>query len=1641
MLPERILKLDIQNKRLLSVLYGKVDDFFITADIIRFNFEEIFYLYLKNQGFDSVVFYNSIEKFYSFSDQDILRLNTDHRVSETIILKKRKRRGPLGEVKNPSDSVVKETTIQDAVIFSRNLRKAYKSNTERIYDTFDRALNNPKYKIAIVIQETMLEDDFFTKTDIFKLFIDKYVNQNPQNNQHKIIFNCGTKKTLQGEELPPELHNQLFTKVDDDNFIPKNESDIKIGLPEKDEIENLLNYERIHTKLSLFEQGKYEKLKLKLLQKRTAIIELEKIDKENLLNEISNKSAWDQLNDFVGIEPIVEKFKKIINTIKKNKERENPIRIRPHMCFKGNPGTGKTAIAEIFSEILTEEGVLSIGGLVKVTVEVLISQNVGETRPKTQKVCDDAIGRVLFIDEAYGLHQEDDEHNYGKEAIEVLIQFMENNEDSLIILAGYTEDINTLLEKGNKGFISRFQPENHFDFKDYNADALFQIAILNLKYFEFSHHFKDNLKKAIEKMASQKDQNWGNARSIENLVQDIISNYDSLGDSILDVKHIPHKWMSKSNDDLDKSYEMLNSLIGLNEMKNKLNDILITIKADKLINEKLKVKIPENDLNFVFTGNPGTGKTTVARLMGEILCNLQLISSSEVIELTRDQIIGKYKGHTGPNVTDKFDKAIGKVLFIDEAYAIYNNEEDDFGKEAIDTIVANLTKPKYKGKMAVIFAGYPDEMQEFIQKNPGLKERIKDTINFEDYSNEELWDILISKITPYKIADDCKDYGISYFEKLPRNKSFANARTAEKLLSILKLNLKKRIIKLENPTEDELLTILSSDFPNYNNNIQNIDLNKGISDIDSLIGLKQMKKTLNDILNSIKADKLRNEIDNVSNPDYKLNFVFTGNPGTGKTTVARLMGEILCNLQVISSSEVIELTRDQIIGEYQGQTAPNITEAFDKAIGKVLFIDEAYAIYNNEGDDFGKEAIDTIVANLTKPIYMGKMAVIFAGYPDEMREFIRENPGMERRINYTINFEDYSNEELWDILMLKINSSGFKIADDCKDYGISYFERLPRNKSFANAGAAEKLLGILKSNLDNRIIKLENPSDDELLTILSSDFPNYNNNIKSSDLKKGISDIDSLIGLKQMKKTLNDLFNSIKADKLRNEKRNVRNPDYKLNFVFTGNPGTGKTTVARMMGEILCNLQVISSSEVIELTRDQIIGEYQGQTAPNITEAFDKAIGKVLFIDEAYAIYNNEGDDFGKEAIDTIVANLTKPMYMGNMAVIFAGYPDEMRKFIQENPGLERRINHTINFEDYSNEELWNILMLKINSSGFKIADDCKDYGISYFEKLPRNKSFANAGAAEKLLGILKSNLDYRIIKLDNPTEDELFTILSSDFPNYNNIQNSDLKKGISDIDSLIGLKQMKKTLNDILNSIKADKLRNEIDNVSNPDYKLNFVFTGNPGTGKTTVARMMGEILCNLQVISSSEVIELTRDQIIGEYLGQTAPKITDAFDKAIGKVLFIDEAYAIINDERDIYGKEAIDTIVANLTKPMYMGNMAVIFAGYPDEMREFIHENPGLERRINYTINFEDYSNEELWDILMLKINSSGFKIADDCKDYGISYFEKLPRNKSFANAGAAEKLLGILKSNLDNRIIKLENPSKDELLTILSSDFPS
>ncbi|MBM7691386.1 SpoVK/Ycf46/Vps4 family AAA+-type ATPase [Peribacillus deserti] len=536
----------------------------------------------------------------------------------------------------------------------------------------------------------------------------------------------------------------------------------------------------------------------------------------------------------------------------------------------------------------------------------------------------------------------------------------------------------------------------------------------------------------------------------------------------------------------ESSMKELNDLVGLTEVKKRINDFYIYLQYQKKRNELGFISKDEMSLNMVLTGNPGTGKTTLARLFAKIFNELGVLPREEVIEVDRSQLVGAYVGQTEENVRMVVEKALGGVLFIDEAYALRRSDSSgsDFGQTAIDTLVSLMTNSEYAGKFSVILAGYPEEMREFLNTNPGLRSRFPFSNQFDlpDYSESELLQIAhqTAADNDYVITAEAETELEKRIEREKVDETFGNARTVRTLVMEAIFKKGSSLEHIEGHNLLQFTSLSKTDFAaNY---IGHSTSPK--NGLDQLIGLAAIKDEMKAIESFVKLQQIRRER-NLPVVPVQLHAVFSGNPGTGKTTVAKLYSEILRDCGMLKRGHLITASRADFVAGYVGQTAIKTKKKIREALGGVLFIDEAYSLLSGSEGDFGKEVIDTLVDEMTK--HNENLVVVLAGYPDEMNQLLTMNPGLKSRFKKFIHFPDYSSSELMEIITAYAESFQYELSTDAREYLTSF---LHTHKVQGNARFATNLIDEVIQIHAYRVMSLEDPDsiNPELGKLHKEDF-------------------------------------------------------------------------------------------------------------------------------------------------------------------------------------------------------------------------------------------------------------------------------------------------------------------------------------------------------------------------------------------------------------------------------------------------------------------------------------------------------------------------------------------------------------------------
>ena len=527
--------------------------------------------------------------------------------------------------------------------------------------------------------------------------------------------------------------------------------------------------------------------------------------------------------------------------------------------------------------------------------------------------------------------------------------------------------------------------------------------------------------------------------------------------------------------------------------------------------------------------------------------------------------------------------------------------------------------------------------------------------------------------------------------------------------------------------------------------------------LNDLIGLTPVK----DSIRKIKAYAIANKDTDTLN----LHMCFYGNPGTGKTEVARIIAGILYENKILPTKKVVEVDRGGLIGQYVGETPEKTMGKIYEAMGGVLFIDEAYALVPKDGSfDYGNEAIATLIKAMED--YRGKFCVILAGYKNEMLQMLSTNPGFKSRIQFELEFPNYSRDELKSITELMLSKRGYTIDEPAMSKILDVTDVKRKEPNFANAREIRNILDqvIMCQNVrcvgsDNKelcLVDVHKYIKDAKINLPTSDDGSHK-------ILTGEEELDQLVGLGTVKR----MVKKIKAY----AKKNKDDSAFNLHMCFLGNPGTGKTEVARVISRILYDAGVLTEAKLVETDSHGLIGKYVGQTGPKTHEKINEAMNGVLFIDEAYGLTGGEGDgaNYGDEAIAALLKDMED--HRGQFCVILAGYQKEMKSMLSSNPGLESRIQFTLEFPDYTREELGEIATAFLKKKKYEITQDALDRLLDVTEYFRKQPNFANARTVRNILDQVIMNQNLRTEEMDDNT------ICIEDVEDYLTDEKIDLKK------------------------------------------------------------------------------------------------------------------------------------------------------------------------------------------------------------------------------------------------------------------------
>lgn len=822
---------------------------------------------------------------------------------------------------------------------------------------------------------------------------------------------------------------------------------------------------------------------------------------------------------------------------------------------------------------------------------------------------------------------------------------------------------------------------------------------------------------------------------------------------------------------------------------------------------------------------------------------------------------------------------------------------------------------------------------------------------------------------------------------------------------------------------------------------------------EDYVGIDDIIKTVEAMVESYKLGKKNPKLVD----GFRMHMAFLGNPGTGKTSVARLIGEVFLEENLLSKGHFIEAKSDDFIAGYIGQTSIKTADKCKEALGGVLFIDEAYSIsQQKEGSSggFGSEAIATLLQYMEN--YRNDFCVIMAGYTNEMRNFIKVNPGLTSRIpeNNRLEFKDYNIDNLKTIYENNLKRKGVAYDKSVVNFAELIFQEKLKNRyntsdprMWGNARVAEELVQELIISAGNKIaeedfkLKIEHYNKDKYKIILKK--YNASTESKTSGPPKTAYEEIKEMGQQKVIDAIDDYLSFMEV----NSRRGDDSSDFRPHIVLSGNPGTGKTTVARKFGRMLKERKILPSGNFVECKREDLVNT-------DAKERFESALGGVLFIDEAYSLTEND-DPRGREIVNQLLT------FMENnrreVVVVLAGYTDDMRRFLESNPGLRRRVGREIEIDDFIPEKLVQIFNQKLEEYSdpkISLSDELKkniDVVFKYMYSF-RDANFGNAGEVEKLKNAIYANWAKRIKTLDPEIKQETIEANSFwetiDLPDdyqqcFKSIDESKELKFVNDkIEKLPGGEEFKVYSEFLINQTILNKFKAKSGNLVSSPVRLSVISTNSALID--AVINVFTELCIVLGKIKNIPIDQAIRvaspSSLTAGYVGQTTPKVNEFFKSAAGRVIVLNGVGDFVTNTGNSFYPEAISAILSNIER--YADRIVVVLVDSKERINLFLENYPSFKSIFQHQIAINANSPEQISSIIEHKLKEKGFQFKNEISEHLINSIKKDIENNKDSKSIIDGTILKIEK-NQNNRLIKLIKDKKElsdsELSNLTLEDF--
>ncbi len=774
----------------------------------------------------------------------------------------------------------------------------------------------------------------------------------------------------------------------------------------------------------------------------------------------------------------------------------------------------------------------------------------------------------------------------------------------------------------------------------------------------------------------------------------------------------------------------LYQLVGLRKVKEGLTHLYELSEFAKLrqangFNDKLPV------LNMVFMGQPGTGKHTVAEQVGSMFAGLQVLANGQVHRYRRENLTLPGSLVEEKLVAKAIQDSLGGVLLIENAEELFPTADPN---DASVRILTALTMMLEKGDLplVVILSGDEQVLQVMLDGMPDLQQCFPNVFMFDNYTEEELVDItkqlLDRKQFTFTPAAETKFFDMVRAAVVAGETDYTNALFVEEHLNDAASRVAKRLMAAPGAkyTREEMMRIEEEDIvPD-----EQPDPKQSLQRFNDMVASKQLKTDLMTYINYVYfiRERQRHGFADVIPP---LHMIFLGHPGTGKTTVAQMLAEILESAGVLATRNVVVRGRGELIGD--GSIPPQQVALyhFEQARGGIFFLENAQTLFQ---DAAGAAVLGVILGQLSET-ENGDTVVVLSGDPAEMEKALERNPKLKLIFPYQFRFEDYTADELLNIAEQKIAEREYTLHPKAREAFKTLITKMceENDKHLGNALFVEKMVDKAIRNLSARTMKIRGEREltrKELTTLMVADIPSatselpntYKNAFNEQEITAALKDLDHMVGQVKMKKQIHDFVDLARHYNQQGIKLNTR---LSLQWCFTGNSGMGKGTVARIIARLYKAMGIIDKGVVTNFKVERLIGMTEDEATRAVGGALLQSKGGLFFYDEDS---NRLNEIPGlKDRVRAILVNqlATQP---GAYTVIYAKQEAPRLIMNDDIEGVSDMIN-VLEFEDYTQEELMEILKRDLATEQCRMTRTAQQHMALFIARLVENKKRSHASA------------------------------------------------------------------------------------------------------------------------------------------------------------------------------------------------------------------------------------------------------------------------------------------------------------------------